>query len=179
MTALTHVLELEDANEAESTLAGHIRARIRGLLDSMHPATAERERRRDERFAFPRIVYLMASADGEADSRGEVLAVVGKDLSELGLGFFHSEPILARRAIVSLPDPAHGWLSLLMELRWCRFIRHGWYESGGRFLRGLPQPLGPPQLTSELPPDSRTLEDARWTMPLGSDRRLLGRGRGH
>jgi hypothetical protein len=26
----------------------------------------------------------------------------------------------------------------MMDLTWCRFGRHGWYENGGRFLQILP-----------------------------------------
>jgi hypothetical protein len=61
--------------------------------------------------------------------------VVGKDLSDRGLGFFHPHPIPHRRAIVTLEDSSQRGVSLLIDLSWCRFTRHGWYDSGGRFLQ--------------------------------------------
>jgi hypothetical protein len=32
-------------------------------------------------------------------------------------------------------------MGVLVDLKWCRFTRHGWYESGGRFLQIVPSPL--------------------------------------
>jgi hypothetical protein len=64
--------------------------------------------------------------------------VVGKDLSERGLGFYHQAPLPYRRAIVTLEDASGRVVSLLMDLSWCRFTRHGWYDSGGRFLKLIP-----------------------------------------
>jgi hypothetical protein len=37
--------------------------------------------------------------------------------------------------IATVPRPDGGAARLLLELRWCRFIGPGVYESGGRFLR--------------------------------------------
>jgi hypothetical protein len=67
----------------------------------------------------------------------------GKHLSPDGLGVFHPEPILQRLVIATFePAAPAGWTSLLLELRWCRFIRHGWYESGGRFIGPASTPWG-------------------------------------
>jgi hypothetical protein len=64
----------------------------------------------------------------------DALVVVGKNLSEEGLGFYHQQPLPYRRAIITLEDNSGRSVSLLIDLSWCRFTRQGWYDSGGRFL---------------------------------------------
>jgi hypothetical protein len=32
-------------------------------------------------------------------------------------------------------------VGLVVELAWCRFSRHGWYDNGGRFIAVIPSPL--------------------------------------
>jgi hypothetical protein len=32
-------------------------------------------------------------------------------------------------------------LGFIIDLSWCRFTKHGWYESGGRFLQSVLSPL--------------------------------------
>ena len=71
---------------------------------------------------------------------GESLVVVGKHLSERGLGFYHPKPLPYRRVIASLESNGL-WLGFLIDLKWCRFTRQGWYESGGRFLEVVPSPV--------------------------------------
>ena len=60
--------------------------------------------------------------------------VVGKELSVGGLGFFHQQPIQHRDLLMQV-EPAAEELWLLMRIRWCRFLRSGWYESGGQFVK--------------------------------------------
>jgi hypothetical protein len=45
--------------------------------------------------------------------------------------------------IVSLETAGGTKLGFLIELSWCRFTRHGWYESGGRFRQAVPAPDTP------------------------------------
>jgi hypothetical protein len=33
------------------------------------------------------------------------------------------------------------WVGLVLQLTWCRFSRHGWYDNGGRFLQVAVSPL--------------------------------------
>jgi hypothetical protein len=96
------------------------------------------ERRREQRFPFPYPIRLTCvSPDGEI-SPAESVVVLGKHLSEHGFDFYSKEPLPYRRAVATF-DRADGRqpLYLLMELNWCRFGRHGWYENGGRFLQVL------------------------------------------
>ena len=67
--------------------------------------------------------------------------VVGKDISEHGLGFYHQAPLPHRRMIASL-ESSHGrWHGFLIDLNWCRFTKGGWYESGGRLLKAVLSPM--------------------------------------
>ena len=43
--------------------------------------------------------------------------------------------------IASLESGSGQWFGFLIDVSWCRFTRHGWYESGGRFLQCAPSPL--------------------------------------
>ena len=70
-----------------------------------------------------------------------VSVVVGKDLSEHGISFYHPEVIPHRRMIASLDMGRGRWLGVLVDLRWCRFTKAGWYESGGRFLQLVQSPV--------------------------------------
>ena len=41
----------------------------------------------------------------------------------------------------TLEGPRGAWFAFLIDLKWCRFTRHGWYESGGRFLESVASPM--------------------------------------
>jgi hypothetical protein len=121
-----------------------VRTHIWRLLSAMYPHVQRPERRSEERFPYPRLVYLRpVSADG-LTPLGETLVVAGKHLSERGLGFYHPSPLAHRRVIATLERVEDDWLSFLLDINWCRFNRHGWYESGGRFLCPVSD-VGPPE----------------------------------
>ena len=69
------------------------------------------------------------------------MVVVGRHLSEHGLTFYHPKPLSFRRVIATLETANGARLAFLLDLSWCRFTRHGWYESGGRFLDTVASPL--------------------------------------
>lgn len=97
----------------------------------------EKNRRFGPRYPYPQLVHLTPlELDGQTECR-ESIVVVGRQLSEQGIDFFHPKPLPYRRAIVTLEAPGGRWLRLLLDLTWCRFTRHGWYESGGRFIKVL------------------------------------------
>ena len=73
--------------------------------------------------------------------KGETIVVLGKHLSERGLDFYYEAPLPHRRVIASWEGRDGIWLALLLDLRWCRSTKHGWYENGGRFLQVVPSPL--------------------------------------
>ena len=108
---------------------------IRLLLASSGPDGVER--RRDQRFAFPQLVRLTPVDQQTLCPQGESLVVVGKHLSENGLGFYHEKPIADRTMLAVMEHSSEGPLQFLLDLSWCRFTRQGWYESGGRFLQAI------------------------------------------
>ncbi len=112
-----------------------MRGQLLDILLALCAEPAEAERRTERRHPFPHLIQLVPlGGDGELP-QGEPVTVVGKHLSLEGLGFFHPNPISARRAVVWLETPDGRQVELLLELTWCRFTKSGWYESGGRFLR--------------------------------------------
>jgi hypothetical protein len=124
------VLRLAVAADGEGPIVGEIRS----LLAAMYPQVRE-ERRREQRFPYPRLVHLTPVAADGVTPVGETLVVAGKHLSQRGLGFYHPAPLAHRLAVVSLEKAPGEWLHVLLDVSWCRFRRQGWYESGGRFLR--------------------------------------------
>ncbi|MEX0865776.1 MAG: hypothetical protein WD030_00365 [Pirellulales bacterium] len=114
-----------------------LRGFIRGMLAQMYPEGKILDRRRDRRFPFAHLLRLTPVAPDGLTITGEPMVVVGKHLSEGGLGFFHPHPIVARRVVATLSAPSGHEMDVLLDLTWCRFTKEGWYESGGRFLRVL------------------------------------------
>ena len=114
---------------------------VKLALLNMIPDRVGGERRRTTRHPFPYPVYLTPFAANEIPVVEDTVAVIGRYLSFLGLDFYHRDPIPYRRAILSLPCGADGWVGLVMDLTWCRFNKHGWYDGGGHFLRAVASPL--------------------------------------
>lgn len=112
-----------------------LRGEVHRLLGRLFPKELITERRQDGRFPFPFLVRLTPVGDRHLTPVAESMVVVGKDLSAHGMGLFHPHPLPYRRAVVSLEDRTGRCVTLLIDLSWCRFTRHGWYESGGRFLQ--------------------------------------------
>ena len=104
-------------------------ARILKLAEPPAPVT---ERRRDKRSAFPHLLTLTPIDDQLIQTTGEPMTVVGKRLAERGLDFFHQHPLPFKRAIVSF-DELELDQHFVIKIGWCRFLRPGWYDSGGRF----------------------------------------------
>jgi hypothetical protein len=117
---------------------------VRKLVASLSPQRSTIERRGDRRFPFPYLVRLVAvdesaaaqAADNDASDTTS-LTVIGKHLSETGLGFYHQQPLPYRRVHVWLGSPTGIEVQMLMDLSWCRFVGQGWYVSGGRFIEAV------------------------------------------
>lgn len=115
---------------------------LAGLLDSLASLpVAGRERRGSSRFPFPKLIHITPLGPDARPIEAETMVVVGKSLSPEGIGFFHPHPFPYRRAVVSLPVAAEEWIGVVTEVRWCRFTRFSWYESGARFLDVVEVPL--------------------------------------
>ena len=115
-----------------------LQAGVWRVLTALCPRDSRIERRGRRRYPYPYLVYLTPVADDGITPQGETVVVVGKHLSEQGLGFYHSGPLPHRRVIASLESSDGTRLGFLLDVSWCRFLKQGWYESGGRFL----QPAG-------------------------------------
>jgi len=128
--------------------------RVNSLLATLYPQGAIVERRTEQRYPYPHLVYLTPLAEDGVTPCGSNIVVSGKQLSENGLGFFHQQPLPYRRMIASLDQGRGQWLGLIIDLSWCRFTKFGWYESGGRLLQIVPSPLNTaPQLNVVSAPE--------------------------
>jgi hypothetical protein len=106
---------------------------VTSLLERIRPAV-EQDRRGAGRTAIP-FLFELSPVPGEVpDELAHTLVVVGKDISERGIGFYHERPIPYRRGILTVDLPGDGPVQLEVDLLWCRFTSLGWYESGGRLL---------------------------------------------
>ncbi|MBN1911603.1 MAG: hypothetical protein JW818_17815 [Pirellulales bacterium] len=119
----------------------NVRTHVCGLLTSLYPRPETTERRSQRRYPFPYLVQLTPVGEEGTEPIGETVVVVGKHLSERGLGFYHLKPLPYRRMIVSIEVSNGSWVGFLIDLTWCRFTKQGWYESGGRFLEVVPSPV--------------------------------------
>ena len=127
------------------SLEDDVRTQVWGVLGTLYPDNEIVERRKEKRFPFPYLVHLTPVGDDGMTPEGETIVVVGKHLSERGLGFYHPMPLPYRRMIVSLEAPGGKWLGFLVDLSWCRFTKQGWYESGGKFLQSVLSPINMPK----------------------------------
>ena len=118
-----------------------LRATVWKVLSALEPNGNRIERRDRRRYPYPYLVHLTPVGDDGVTPQGETLVVVGKHLSEQGLGFYHSGPLPYRRMIASFESSDGTRLGLLLDVTWCRFLKQGWYESGGRFLQAALPPL--------------------------------------
>ncbi len=132
--------QLDLLGESNHDVDQEVRTQVWGLLTALYPRNDLIERRGSSRYPFPCLVHLKpVGADG-VTPEGESVVVVGKHISEQGLGFYHQQPLPYRRMVVSLECGKGRWLGFLIDLNWCRFTKDGWYESGGRFLQTVLAP---------------------------------------
>jgi len=120
-----------------------VRVQVGGILGGLYRQNSAPEQRGEARYPYPYLVHLTPVGEDGVTPCGEPVVVVGKHLSERGFGFYHPKPLPHRRMIVSLETAGGTKLGFLIELSWCRFTRHGWYESGGRFRQTVPPPDAP------------------------------------
>ena len=117
---------------------------VQGMLQASEPHWQQAERRERKRHPFPLLMTLTPIADQEMTAVDEPIVVVGRHLALRGLDFYHREPLPYRRAIISF-DELPGQAHLVLLISWCRFLRPGWYDSGGRFTHVVqphPEPAG-------------------------------------
>lgn len=125
---------------AEPTLDGIV-ASIESAVAAVEQLTRPMERRRESRYPYPYPVPLTPFAAGGEPDAQRTFVVIGKHLAPHGIDFYCKRPLADRRVIASLDCGAAGWIGLVVELAWCRFNRHGWYDNGGRFIAVVASPL--------------------------------------
>ena len=109
-------------------------SQMRSLVEMLHP-DINVDRRLYDRIPIPALFRLTPFDIRHGSAAGEAMVVVGKNLAQRGIGFFHDRPIPYRRAVIELDQPELGKWAAEIELQWCRFTKVGWYESGCRVLR--------------------------------------------
>lgn len=115
---------------------------LRSALHRIEPLASERRAERRTDFAY----QLRLTPLDRGSFATKTIIVVGRDLSLVGIGFEHPEPLPYRRVRLSAADPqlyqlGLATLELDVLLRWCRFVESGRYESGGRVLRSITRDL--------------------------------------
>ena len=102
---------------------------------------AGRERRGSERSEFAYKLWLTPiGAEFAGTELRDGFEVLGSSISATGFGFLHSAPLPFRNVRINSADPrldelGLGRLQMDLVLKWCRFLRPGQYESGGRIAR--------------------------------------------
>lgn len=131
--AFTTVPNCSDESDAK------VRATVGQLISRILPKKINNERRRDFRYPYPHLVYLTPVDASGQPLNEQSTVVVGKNITERGIDFFHREPLPYRRVILTLEAEDGTRASVLTDLLWTRFTRQGWYDNGGRFLQVLSQ----------------------------------------
>jgi hypothetical protein len=140
VNTLTQPTSLDFLPDQISVQNDDVSTQVWALLTSLYPQNHLVERRREHRYPFPYLIRLTSVAEDGFTPEGETVVVVGKHLSQRGVGFYHPRPLPHRRMIVSLEAGEGCWLSFLIDLTWCRFTEQHWYESGGRFIQAVATP---------------------------------------
>lgn len=112
------------------------RQAVERLIMNLDVNASGAEHRSERRFHYPRLL-VVEPMDDFGQVAADRLTVVGKQLSLSGLSFFHPESLPYRWVAAELEVQGGQSLRLLMDLTWCRFTPHGWYESGGKILGAL------------------------------------------
>lgn len=107
---------------------------VQAIVGSSRSSQPVFERRRATRYPYPYPIRLIPVSRDGSPRLDESMFVLGKLLSPHGLDFYAPNPIPYRRAITCFDCGSDREMQLLMDLTWCRFCRHGWYDNGGRFL---------------------------------------------
>ncbi len=124
-----------------TTLDQHIYDCVRQILQKYRHRSPANDRRCDRRVPFPYPLDITPIAADGRIQHDDTIVVLGKHLSERGLDFYYHAPLPYRRVVASWGCIDGDRPALLLDLRWCRCTKRGWYENGGRFLQVLTAPL--------------------------------------
>lgn len=108
------------------------------MMRLMAALTPDVDRRRKPRVAIPYLLRLTPlvgqGREYLSEQAGEASTVVGKDISESGMGFYHDASLPYRFVRLTLDDARIGSFEIVLQLVRCRFTKIGWYETAGRIV---------------------------------------------
>ncbi len=93
--------ELECIAATRPSTGDAVRRQVWEVLSGVYPPGQHAERRYAQRFPYPHLLYLTPlEADGVTPTEQSVV-VVGKHLSETGLGFYYQQQALPHRRMIA------------------------------------------------------------------------------
>lgn len=114
-----------------------VRQGVWRLLSNLYPVASPMNRRGQQRYPFACLTNIQPVAEDSLTPTGEPIVAATKNISEAGISFFHAANLPYRRVVLTFEYDDLATISFLVDVSWCRFTRHGWYESGGRLLQIL------------------------------------------
>lgn len=128
---------LSDAAAGFHTTDDQHLALLRALTASWHPVSTVADRRPGHRIPC-NLPAELVPLDERGRLRGALpLAVQLVDLSDHGIGIMHPHPMPHRLVLVTFETEIGKSTRLVVRLKWCRFKRADFYQSGGQILRVL------------------------------------------
>jgi len=96
----------------------------------LNEAAVQCDRREEARLAFFRKVMVETQS-------GEHIQGFCRDLSILGVGLLHTQPVPVEQVRLIVPIEGKDPLALSVDLKWCSAVEQDLFTSGGRLLRVL------------------------------------------
>lgn len=111
-----------------------------GIVASWHSSFGSLHSRRWHRVAYTKPLLITPLDDVSGRPCERAFVARARDVSLSGVSFCHAQPLASRRVIVRFraEDRSGASAGILAMLRWCRFRRDGFYQSGGKFVRCVP-----------------------------------------
>ena len=141
-----HPSTADNPSDSRSTVSAiptparsQVQQAIEQLFDSAGLTIPDRRQRPRRAYPYP-IHITPVKPDGSLQLE-ETRIVIGKHISQDGLDFYGQEALPHRRVVASLRGTSGQWHAFLMDLRWCRFGKHGFYENGGRIIQVAESPF--------------------------------------
>jgi hypothetical protein len=138
------ILTVDQQSQATVAVPGThegVREKVWGLLANLYPVASLMNRRGEQRYPFACLAHITPVAENGLTPTGKPIVAATKNISEAGISFFHAVNLPYRRVVLSFDRNDITPISFLVDVSWCRFTRHGWYESGGRLLQVVEPPI--------------------------------------
>lgn len=105
------------------------------LLSGFDAPSNDANRRNKNRRGFNcAMAFIPIGATGRPSTK-DALRVMGKDISEAGLGFIHDRPLPSKRGVICFERPGAGKYAIEIAVLWTQEESTGSYESGCWMLR--------------------------------------------